>query len=217
MNSSVGQRAARQNGITLIEATVVLMVTSILVAAAAPIASRTLDSARLTRAQADIDAIATAIHNMLTEFTAFTPFTDNGLSTGTTMQLLVSDGDIPYLTTGGSALWDDVVDPDAAAPVDFLERHLVTNTPAGTPAGTYATGTPGWRGAYLNAPVDSDPWGNRYGVNVLYLRTAQTNDTYVLTAGPDELVATSFTRNGAFPGGDDLISIVRRDAGLVVP
>ena len=217
MNTSVGQRAAGQAGVTLVEAAVVLMVTSILVAVAAPITSRSLDSARLTRAQSDADAIGTAIHNFITEFTGFTPFTNDGLSTGTTVQMLVSDGDIaPRVFPVGSTLWTQVVNPVAASPVDFLERHLVTNTPGGAGAYTTAGGTP-WRGAYVNGPIDPDPWGNRYMVNVLHLRTTTTNDTFVLSAGPDEQISSSFTVNGATPGADDIISIIRRDPGLVVP
>jgi hypothetical protein len=129
--------------------------------------------------------------------------------------MLVGDGDIPFSAIGAT-IWDDVVNPAAATQVDFLERHLVTNTPGG--AGVYTTGggTP-WRGAYINGPIDPDPWGNRYAVNVNYFRTTTTNDVFVLSAGPDEEIDTQFTINGATPGGDDIIAVVRRDAGLTVP
>lgn len=196
---------------TLIEATIVLMVASILVAFAAPATSRTLETARLTRAQDDTDAIATAIGNFITEFASFTPFTATGLSGGTVVQLLVSDGDIPQLGSG-SASWQTAVN---SSTVDFLERHLVTNTPGG--AGAYATGATGWRGAYINAPIDEDPWGNRYGVNTLYLKSLTLNDVFVVSAGPNELIDTPFTVDGVVPGDDDLTSVVRRDPGLTVP
>lgn len=207
-------RAGRQDGITLIEATIVLIVVAILSAVAAPIASRTIDRAKLTRAKDDADAIVTAINDFLTDFTSFTPFTVTGTSGGTTVQMLVSDGDIPALGTGSSS-WTSVVNTASSPIVDFLERHLVTNTPGGT--GAYAIGAPGWRGAYVTPPFDPDPWGNRYAVNVLYLRSTTTNDVFVLSAGPDEQVDTPFTVNGATPGGDDITSVVRRDAGRTVP
>ena len=131
--------------------------------------------------------------------------------------MLVSDGDTPRtLGAGGSALWDDPVDPAAAQPVDFLERHLVTNTPGGAGAYTTAGGAP-WRGAYISAPLDPDPWGNRYAVNVLHLRTSTTNDVFVMSAGPDEEIDTAFTVDGATPGDDDIIAVVRRDLGRTVP
>jgi type II secretory pathway pseudopilin PulG len=207
------RRARSGQGVTIIEATIVLTVASILVAFAVPAASRSLDSARLTRAMTDEDAIATAVNNFVTEFTAFTPFTASGLSGGTVVQMLISDGDTPTQLTGaGSASWQTAVN---GSTVDFLERHLVTNTPGGT--GAYATGTTGWRGAYINAPLDPDPWGNRYAVNVLYLKSTTTNDVFVYSAGPNETIQTEFTKDGVVPRDDDLTSVVRRDAGVTVP
>ena len=204
------------SGLSLVEATVVVMVAAILVAAAAPVASRTLDRARLSRAIDDSEAIKTAITSLLTEHTVFTPFTSTGTAIGDTLELLVSDGDIPF-TAIGATEWDDVVTCCAAAiDVDFLERHLVTNTPIG--GGAYSTAANGWRGTYISAPIDPDPWGNRYGVNGMHLRTVPTsNDTFVLSAGPDEEIDTAFTMNGAVPGDDDIITVVRRDVGLTVP
>jgi hypothetical protein len=206
---------ASERGLTLIEATVVLAVTSLLVAMAAPATSRALENARIARAQTDVDAIAAAVHNFVSEFTGFVPFTSTGVSGGTTVRMLVSDGDIPReVEVGASSSW---IDPVGTSPmVDFLERHLVTNTPIGGGSYTTAGGAP-WKGAYISAPVDGDPWGNRYAVNTLYLRSTTTNDTFVLSVGPDEQVDSAFTINGARPGDDDIISVIRRDVGAVVP
>lgn len=211
-------RCHGEHGISLIEATVVLAIAAILAGAAAPVASRTLDRARLTRAVDDTKAIKAAITNFITEFTGFVPFTTTGLAGGVTIQMLVGDGDTPRtLGPGGSALWDDVVNTAAGVRVDFLERHLVTNTPGGAGAYTTAGANP-WRGSYINGPIDPDPWGNRYAVNVLYLRTAPTsNDVFVLSTGPDEEIDTAFTVNGVVPGDDDIISVIRRDPGRTVP
>jgi len=202
---------------TIVEVTIVLTVAAILSAAAAPIASRTLDRARLARAVDDTRAIKTAVDSFINEFAGFTPFTTTGVNGGATVQMLVSDGDTPRtLGPGGAAQWDDPVNPAAAQPVDFLERHLVTNTPGGGGAYTTGGGNP-WRGSYITAPIDSDPWGNRYAVNTLHLRSTTTNDVFVLSAGPDEEVNTAFTVNGATPGADDIIAVVRRDPGRTVP
>lgn len=211
----LARRARSGVGVTLLEATVGLTVAAVLAMIIAPIASRTVDIARLSRADTDVKAIRTAIHNFITEHTSFTPFTTTGASGGTTVQMLVGDGDTPReIGAGGGAEWDDPVGTSPTV-VDFLERHLVTNSPIG--GGSYTTGTPGWRGAYINAPIDPDPWGNRYAVNVLYLRTSTSNDVFVLSAGPDEEIDTGFTFNGARPGDDDIIAVVRRDPGLTVP
>ncbi len=209
---------ASEAGVTLVEATIMLAVAAIIAAAAAPVTSRAIDRTRLSRAQTDTLAIATGINNFIAEFTAFSPFTTTGLSTGTTIGMLVGDGDIPSTVgAGGSASWTSPVNVAAVPPVDFLERHLNTNTPGGTGAYTTA-GTAPWRGAYLNGPVDPDPWGNRYAINVLYLRTAPTsNDVIVLSSGPDEEVNTPFTVDGIVPGSDDIFAIVRRDLGRTVP
>lgn len=221
--ASGGRRADGQAGVSLIEATVVLSVAALLVSMMAPVTSRTLDSARLTRAQADADAIVTAIDNFLTDFTTFTPFTTTGASGGTTVQMLVSDGDTPRtLGAGGAGEWDDPVGTSPTV-VDFLQRQLVTNTPIS--GGSYNTSsctpvsapTNCWRGTYLSAPVDPDPWGNRYAVNVLYLRSSTSNDVFVLSTGPDEEIDTAFTVNGVTPGDDDITSVIRRDSGATVP
>jgi type II secretory pathway pseudopilin PulG len=203
-----------QRGITLIEATIVLAAGAVLAAAAAPVVSRTLDRTRLARAASDADAIKTAITSFLSEFTGFTPFTTNGTGGGATVQMLVSDGDTPASSVGAT-VWDNPV-ATGGTPVDFLERHLVTNTPISGGGYTTGGGNP-WRGAYISAPIDPDPWGNRYAVNTLYLRSSTANDVFVLSAGPDEDIDTPFTVNGAAPGDDDIIAVVRRHAGLAVP
>jgi type II secretory pathway pseudopilin PulG len=206
-----------ERGVTLIEATVVLATSAILIAAMAPLASRTVEISRMARAQADVDAIATAIDNFIDEHTTFVPFTSTGAAGGDIIEMLVGDGDIPTLGSGGGANWDDVVACcGGAVDVAFLVGHLVTNSNLGG-VGSYTTAAGGWKGAYLNGPVDPDPWGNRYAVNAESLKTTTANDTFVLSAGPDEEVDTAFTYNGARPGDDDLISVVRRDVGLVVP
>jgi type II secretory pathway pseudopilin PulG len=191
------------------------MVAAILAAAAAPTLSRVLDRSRLTRATSDAQAIKTAISTLLGEFTSFVPFTSTGANGGDTIEMLVSDADIPPSAVGATN-WDNPVTCcGAAVDVDFLERHLVTNTPIA--GGSYQTGAGRWRGPYLDAPLDPDPWGNRYAVNTQYLRSGTTNDVFVLSAGPDEEIDTAFTVNGAVPGEDDIMAIVRRDSGLSVP
>jgi Tfp pilus assembly major pilin PilA len=207
---------SRHHGFSIVEATIVLAVVAVLAGAVAPSVSRTLAQGRLARARNDVQAIRTAVHNVLTEHTLFVPFTSTGAVDGDAIELLVSDGDIPF-TAIGATNWDNPVACCAAAvDVAFLEAHLVTNTGLGA-AGSYSVAAGGWRGAYINAPVDPDPWGNRYAVNTEYLKTTTTNDVFVLSAGPDEEIDTPFAFNGARPGDDDIIAIVRRDDGLVVP
>jgi type II secretory pathway pseudopilin PulG len=251
-------RLTSPRGLSLIEATIVLLMISILTAAAAPAAKRTLDQARLTRALSDEAAIKTAIVNFLTD-TGFNGFSTSGASVATgnaaVVETLVSDGDIPACNTttaafgctaagaaplwaAGSPLWNNQVS-NVNGLTDFLERHLVTNNPIGSAANDYpVTGGSPWKGAYINAPVDPDPWGSRYAVNVKWLNVdsacgTRSNDVFVLSAGPDQEIATPYRSDvaagavscaagaagtsGAYPVADDLISVIRRDPGETTP
>jgi type II secretory pathway pseudopilin PulG len=219
-------RRNSERGISVIEATIVLAAAAMLTAAAAPSASRVLDRARVTRAVTDAEAIKAAIVAYREDMPGYQGFEVDGTNptaiASDIIEMLVSDGDIPAIGAGGDARWDDIVRnaPASGLITDFLERHLVTNNPFGNAAMAYPLG-PGntWRGAYLRAPLDADPWGSRYAVNVKYLKApANTrNDTVVLSAGPDREVNTLFERNGMFPGGDDIIIIVLRDRNSDVP
>lgn len=225
-------------GISLVEAAIVLMAISILTAAAAPSASRALDRARLARAVEDAEAIKTGIVNFRAD--VFQGFSEDGTTSGPQMEMLVSDGDIPRqasLTDDDDdgvvetlMRWDDPVgdevpdnDSDGSGiSVDFLEWHLVTNTIqqfTGTPAAYGLGGGNAWRGTYLNAPLDADPWGNRYAVNVKFLDAPSDTkmDTVVLSAGPDEEIDSLFERDGLYPGDDDVMVNILRDRNSSVP
>ena len=166
---------------------------------------------------------------------------------GNKTKMLVSDGDIPELrgdlnaaAPAGAQEWVKVI--GAADKVEFLEAHLVTNLPGyRTPImvdldnsnNTFARDESGgfnsefaWRGPYLTAPIDPDPWGNRYAVNVVYLDAiadsdpdaggppknvasqggcGYTYDVVVLSAGSDEEVDTMYAVDGLTPGDDDVM------------
>jgi type II secretory pathway pseudopilin PulG len=202
-------------GLTLVETTIMLTVAAILTAALAPVGKRTIDISRLARAKADLSAINESILAFV-DSTGLRQFSADGAPNGQRALLLVSDGDIPTEQTGaGDPSWLEPVD---GTDVDFLERHLITNDPGGSDANAYrvpstVTGK-GWRGAYLTGPVTSDPWGNRYMVNVGFMvaptRWGPFNDVWVYSAGPDEIVDTEFAVDGAVPRNDDLMLIVFR-------
>ena len=229
-------------GITLVEITIVLLVVSILAVAAAPTAKRAVDLAKLSRTLTDEAAIKTAVNNFMTD-TTLIGFARDGIAPGAggpnVVETLVSDGDIPRECVPAQGcttapLWTNVVD-NTNGLTDFLERHLVTNNPRGSAANDYPTTVgPPWKGAYLNAPVGSDPWGNRYAVNVKWLATnslctGRSNDVFVLSAGPDEIINTPYRVDtpacaantvataGSSPTGDDIITVIRRDIGGLVP
>jgi type II secretory pathway pseudopilin PulG len=209
-------------GVTLIEITIVLMALSILTAAMTPLATGTINRARLTRAVTDEEAIRTALNNFISDLPGYAGPHADGTSPGSAaIQMLVSDGDIPRdVSATGSTTWQDTV-ANGARVVDFIENHLVQNQPFADVTKLYPTsGGNAWRGTYLTAPVDSDPWGNRYAVNVQYLlgvAANRVNDVFVYSSGPDEQIDTAFQVNGIVPSDDDIIVVVRRDSGLTVP
>jgi type II secretory pathway pseudopilin PulG len=173
------------------------------------------------------------------------------------IDLLVSDGDIPTLGSGVSTetFWTQAVDVVSNFTVDTLANHLGQNTPFDDTYGSFPYRTPAhiavggggnnidfaraesggynapyaWRGAYLSTPVRPDPWGNRYAVNVGFLKSSTTTaitgitagfattdyprlDVFVLSAGPDEEIDTRSAQDGAVPGDDDVIYIVSSHA-----
>ncbi len=174
---------------------------------------------------------------------------DNG-GTSYRVNLLVSDGDVPTGAAGVTdvAFWLQAV---SATFVQTLSDHLIENQPNDTTANRYrnpndvTTASTGgnidfartessgfnapyaWRGAYLKSPVNADPWGNRYAVNVGFLdpsptiaianiSTAVANyprmDVFVISAGGDEEIDTTPEQDGAVPGDDDIIYVVSSNA-----
>lgn len=212
-------RFRSERGVTLIEITIVLTVVAILTAAASPIASRTVERSRLSRAVEDARAISTAVSNYVLDASATfrQPHADGNAGGSAEVDLLVSDGDIP--TTNTDAFWDDPVGQLGPGIVtDFIENHMLQNEPFDDPVNN-AYGT-FWRGAYINGPIDPDPWGNRYMVNTEWLdgtAAERRNDTFVLSVGPNEQTDTIWQQDGAVAGDDDIIIIVRRDTGSLVP
>jgi type II secretory pathway pseudopilin PulG len=170
------------------------------------------------------------------------------------VNLLVSDGDVPSVSAALAAetFW---IQPVNGGSVDTLSNHLIENSPGESGATTryrnpsdITIGSPGgnnidfarssssgfnapyaWRGAYMRGPVDPDPWGNRYAVNVAFLDPSATApiagitagwafadyprlDVFVLSAGADEEIDTRSAQDGAVPGDDDFIHMVSAHA-----
>jgi type II secretory pathway pseudopilin PulG len=193
-------RVARVEGLSLLEVTFMMTLLAALAAAVAPTVAATVRNARTTRAMLDAQAIRDAINSF--KANGFTIFTHDGTQLAVSrVEFLYSDGDIPE--AGSSSLWRNTT---ANRVNDFLEEHLITNSFNGLFA--YSTiAAPVWRGAYLDGPVDPDPWGNRYAVNVGYLGP-NVEDVVVISAGPDEAVDTPDTGNPLAEGDDDILLLV---------
>jgi type II secretory pathway pseudopilin PulG len=234
----MAKRLNSDRGMSLVEATIVLMVLAILTSVIAPSMGDYINDARQTKAKEDTEAIGASIMRLLRD--TGKPFLQRTVNTTYTaanrVDLLVSEGAIPSATaaTGTPALagagsyvvqnaieWTDAVGVE----VELATDHLVTNA-NGYAGVTYpAAGGPrsglGWRGGYLSTATGSDPWGNRYACTTVWLNPGSdatttgkgtNNDTFCLTAGADGNVDTDIDSNangGVAVGGDDLVYVVQ--------
>ena len=191
-----------ERGLSLFEVMLMLIMSTALLAGLAPTVSGVLQDARATRAATDMQTIKLAIDAY--KANGFTIFTNNGTQLVVNqVQYLYSDGDVP--NAGTAATWRNTTANNVN---DFLEEHLVSNLFNGGSSYPVPPGAnPRWRGTYLNAPIDADPWGNRYAVNVRYLGVSG-NDVVVYSAGPDENTDTTDTAAAWAPVDDDLFFLV---------
>ena len=197
-----------QRGMSLVEATIILMVLAILTAVIAPSAGDFVNDARNTKAKEDVEAIGTAVLRLLRD-TGLPCVSDDPAAAGNAfcskanrIDLLVSSGDEPtvigsaYAASTSQAATANLNWAGENAPTGeisgqrgTIDNHLVLNTPG---TGAYATsslftagGGPkqgiGWRGAYLTGPVGADPWGFMYQANTVFLTVASD-----ATAGTSE-------------------------------
>ena len=191
------KRWKREGGFSVAEVTTVLTAMSILSAAAAPSVSEYVEEAKLIRARQDVSAIALGVVRLINDV-GRERVADEGWAT---YDVLVGSGTAPATSGAAAATWASV----DAKTVGALNDHLITNS-AGYTQRRRGT-TFGWRGAYLQQPVQEDPWGNRYAVNVRAMRS-ENFDTLVLSAGRDGVVESAFELDGLTVTADDISSLV---------
>ena len=165
-------------GFSVPEAMTILTAMTILSGVAAPAMSGYLEDAKLLRARHDVRTIAASLIRLFDDVGPERAIEDGWAHA----DLLVGAGEAPRAGTTAAAAW--TLAPAQGA-VRLLDDHLVANE-AGYSV-MRGTLRQGWRGAYLQDAVRSDPWGQRYGVNVGMMRS-QYLDTVVLSAGPDGVV-----------------------------
>ena len=190
-------RGGRQDGMSLVEATIILMILFLLTAVLSPSVSDYVADARQTKGKEDVEAIGTAIVRLLRDTGMPFPVLDPQAATANLrlaanrVDLLVSDGQAPTkaAATGAASSgvgfviannveWDAI--DGAGDNVANMNPHLAENiVDANGLTSLYAlvsfpaAGGPrtglGWRGAYITGPIGPDPWGNRYGANTVFL------------------------------------------------
>lgn len=185
-------------GFTLLEITIILAVIAILGLVLAPSIVNFLNQSRLARAQNDVEVLADAVVEFFGD-TGFFPQYADGQRTRT-IRLLVSPGAVGE-AQAGSESWG-LVAPDQ---IDLIANQLINNRPSfgssGYPLKTTLSGS-GWNGPYVSSDLQSDPWGNRYVINVEYLSVMMgaveadgvqvKRAVWALSAGPDGVFDTLY-------------------------
>ena len=213
-----------ENGLatSLLEAALVMAIIAVLSSIALVAAMRHVEDARLSRAMADAQMIGISIHSFMHD-TGFAPVFKNGNARGPEDDMFLI-----LQTDGNDAGVDSSFDwPTDTSARDRLENQLMKDQPggAGTPYPrmgqiSYAR-FKGWNGPYTASMPSSDPWGDRYLVNVQLLTpkgvqmehatftlgTGQRAAVFVVSAGPNRQLETRFDQvtEGFVAGGDDII------------
>jgi type II secretory pathway pseudopilin PulG len=187
-------RLRAEHGLSLVEATIILMVLAALSAAIAPSIASYTNDARQVAAQEDVNNIGNAVTSLLRDTGSrclrLAGTTDCTVTNR--VDLLVSGGSNPRAisvsdasladaaaatTVGGLVSVNWLPGTNAPTQTSTIDEQLILNNMA-TPytQAAYSTGGPrmklGWRGAYLAGPISGDPWGTKYQVNTMFLTVA---------------------------------------------
>lgn len=196
-------RLKYQSGMSLVEATIILLVLMLLTGVIAPSISDFVNDAKRVKVKEDCEAIGLTIARITRDVgTCLTMNANAGCTLNQRVDLLVSDGvdvvtsDIlntapsysapnPSTTAGNNYNWDHTTNRDTMVD-QFVENAPQYKTPSNLATvnsgndGVYEYPKPwfnyGWRGAYLQSPVSWDPWGKPYLVNTMFLATAKDAD-----------------------------------------
>lgn len=203
------RRSPSAAGFTLIELTVVLAVIVTLALILTPSIANFINDSRIARARSDCNTIGTAVTQFYKDVGFFPQWrVANKGGPGQNqdrIDLLVSGGNIP--TEVSPSQW-------TTGSTSPLSDHLLTNTPGFT----FRTPTSqfGWNGPYLSSDIGSDPWNNRYMVNIGLIDTSvgavdragggPKPVVWVISAGPNGTIDTPYMQliTGAQLGGDDI-------------
>ncbi len=184
-----------QSGMSLVEATIILLVLMLLTGVLAPSIYDYVNDAMDVKVKEDCEAIGTAIARLQRDAPCISirpNLPNGGCDVPDRADLLTSNGPpalglmgaaaVPFAPPlGAVVLFGGVMNWDSTWPgrnVDTLEDHLTRNmTIAGfaypynhnsfvTPGPLFGQG---WRGAYVSSPIGADPWGHKYYVNTVFL------------------------------------------------
>jgi type II secretory pathway pseudopilin PulG len=233
-NAIVMIKDARGVATSLLEAALVVAIAAVISSVALVSGMTNVDNARVSRAQGDTEIIGVAIQSFMTD-TGFAPAFKAGNAHSPSDDIflvLQSSGNEPIADP--SLNWPAAFNPQnpQISQRDFLANQVVTNQPGYVGTSNFA-GVPyprmgqiswsrykGWNGPYNASVPRSDPWDDKYFVNVqlltqqgiaqentLRLGTGQRPAVFVISAGPNRTIETRFdqTADAFVAGGDDII------------
>lgn len=195
-------------GFTLIELTVVLAVIVTLALILTPSIANFINDSRIARARSDCNTIGSAI----TQFYRDNGFFPQWRAANKSGPGLPQD-QVALLVSGGNIPTEQTPSQWSTGSMSLMSDQLLTNAP-GFRLRT-STSQFGWNGPYLSSEIGSDPWNNRYMVNIGLIDTSAgvvgvsgvpKNAVWVISAGPNGLIETPYTQitTAATMGGDDI-------------
>jgi type II secretory pathway pseudopilin PulG len=176
------------DGMSLVEATIILMVLMLLTSVLAPSIYDYVVDARMVKVKEDCEAIGVSVMRLVRDVG---PCLKNASTDTSCMQVMYSSGTAATDATTGTT-WN------ITSGIGSMEEQFATNQHGTDPIYPVAA----WRGAYLSAPIGGDPWGSKYAVNAKYLDPALLGaerdvDVFCISAGPNKKYETAFNGNGA--------------------
>lgn len=168
-----------KDGFTLIEVIVVAGIIAVLAGILIPIIFKEIDEAKISRANADVHSISSAV-TILKKDTGNWPVDTNCTPA---VELLNGIGNMPTFSVAANWLQNNPNTFD-----NYLNRD---------DNGCWPTT---WKGSYM-AKVKADPWGNAYVCNASEFLTSGAN-VWIISAGPNGIVETGRGANDL--SGDDI-------------
>jgi type II secretory pathway pseudopilin PulG len=197
------RRLRRQEGLSLVEVTIMLLVLMLLTSVLAPSIFDFINDAQWVKVKEDCEALAISVTRLHKDVGSKLYTINGGAATypANKLDIILSDYiNVPIVTASdvagfgaGANNWFGTgtgMFPFNPTFMDTCSNQLITNLEGGVgPLGIYPepsmTVAPafgpyfgqGWRGAYLSPPCASDPWGYAYQINTKWATWTFSNGT----------------------------------------